>query len=165
MAHARVTRRPSRAQQDSAGQLERLLGHVRPAPEGQRLTALRRALLDAHEAVQAGCVDELKAGQIDDQTLGADRSRVELAVEQRCRSSVKSSTEPDDQRGTAAFPANHQLPCGNQLTSGANVVVSAREVHAVGWQTDQLERRSRRATRCIALAPRRATDDCAAAYP
>ncbi|MEA2145244.1 MAG: hypothetical protein QOG59_831 [Solirubrobacteraceae bacterium] len=165
MAHASVTCRPPRAQQDSAGQLERLPGNVLSAPEGQPVTAFGRALLAAHKAVQAGYVDELKAGQIDDQTLGAGRSRVELAVEQRCRSSVKRPTEPDDQRGTAAVPANHQLPWRNRLMAGANVVDCTREAHAVGRQASQLERRSCRATRCIALAPRRATADCAAGYP
>src|ERR1700689_3524829 len=80
--------RPLRTQLDSTDQPTRPLGDVLPVPEGQPLTPFGRAAVEAHEGVEAGGIDQLKSGEIDDEPDRVDRSRVKLALEHGCGRSV-----------------------------------------------------------------------------
>jgi hypothetical protein len=105
-----VTRRQLRTQLGSADQSERPLGDVLPVPERRAAPLLGQAAMDACQGVQTELVDELKSGEIDDQTRRAGCSRLEFAVERRFGCSVKPPAEPHDLRLSAALPTNHQLP-------------------------------------------------------
>jgi hypothetical protein len=145
------TRRPLRTQLDSTEKPEWPLGDVLPVPEGQPVTPLGRAAQDTHQGVQAGGVDELESGEIDDKRRRADRTRIELAVENRSCYSVKPATEPDSQRLSSASPRNHELASRDRLACVANRGFDPPQAPAVGLQTGQRERCSRRTRFRIAV--------------
>jgi hypothetical protein len=112
-------------------------------PEGHSVTPLGRPAQDARKGVHATGVDELESGEIDDERRGADRSRIELAVESHSCYSVKRAAEPDDQRLAPASPGNDKLASRDRLASVANRGLDAPEAPAAGLQTRQRERCSR----------------------
>ena len=74
-----------------------------PGSEGQPVTSPGRAAVDPRERVEAGGVDELQAGEIDNERDPADRSRIEFGVELRPGSPVKRAAKPDDECLSPAF--------------------------------------------------------------
>ena len=137
------TRCPLGTELDGADQLQWPPGDVLPVPEGQPVTPHGRAAQDTREGVQAARVDELESGEIDDDRRRADRSWIELAVENRSCYSVKRATEPDDQRLASASPDNHELALRGRLASVTNRGRDAPEAPGVGLQTGPRERCSR----------------------
>jgi hypothetical protein len=157
-----AARRPSGPQLDDAGQLERALGDLGPVPKRQPATAFTLQLMESHQGVQAGQVNELKLGDIDDHRHLMQQLGVELAVKQRCGGVIKRAPEPQAQRVCPALAADRQLPLGDVLPCVANCVL-ARGASVVGLATrHQLKRRLRRARRSIALLPRRDAASCTA---
>ena len=128
IASARPTSSPARTQSDGPGQLSRPLGDVRPVPKRHAVSAPGAAPIDARKCVQACRIDELQAGQIDDETHHADRLRIKLAINQRTGRAVKHTGQPHDPHQIPTLPTNRKRPFHNRLISSGNRVLGARPV-------------------------------------
>ncbi len=116
------------------------------------------------QCLQAGGVDEIKSGQIDDQAHIADRMRIKLAIKQRGGRLVKDPCEPHDRRRSPILPANRQLTSRDRLTVLDNRVGCASEVPPVGLRTRQHQSWSRGARHRLAGRVQHEATFCAAAY-
>jgi hypothetical protein len=155
------TGRPLATELDSANQPKRSLGDVLSVPEAEPVALVGRPPVNAHEGLQAVVVDELKFGEIDDETQPAGRSRGELTIERPFGDSVKHAAEPDGQRPPPTLPANHQLPDRHRPVCVGH---RARRMLVVVVLTDERERYLRRARRRIAVPRRRGIAAGAAIY-
>jgi hypothetical protein len=136
------------------------LSYVLPMLEGQPVTPLGRALVNARERVQARGIDELKAGEIDDERGCAERPFIELGLEHRPCATVKRAAEPYDERLPPAPRANHELPRRRGFTFVGTRAADAPETIAAALQISERERCSRRAER-LAVPERCGLRPCA----
>ena len=82
MGHGCVTGGRPSPRLGAADQIEGTLSHMESLPKGQPLRSLGRAPTGSLERVEPARVNELKAGQVKDQTHRAARLGIELTLEQ-----------------------------------------------------------------------------------